>query len=161
MLFSHRPIHNNDIPLICTFPQNEEELFFLFPKASYPLTPLQLRKEIVSRSDPLVVLLDGEVVGFANFYRWERKGCCSIGNVIVAPNAREMGVGRYLIEQMISIAFSKHQAAETTISCFNQNVTGLLLYPKLGFKPFSIEERNDKQGNRIALIHMRLPNKQG
>jgi len=104
-----------------------------------------------------VVELDGEVVGFANFYRWEAGGCCSIGNVIVSSSARGRGIGRYLIEQMINLAFSKHQAAEVTVSCFNQNIVGLLLYPKLGFRPYAIEERLDKKGNRVALVHMRLP----
>jgi ribosomal protein S18 acetylase RimI-like enzyme len=66
-------------------------------------------------------------------------------------------VGRYLIEQMIDLAFSKHQAAEVTVSCFNRNIVGLLLYSKLGFHPYAIEERQDKNGNRIALIHMQLP----
>jgi hypothetical protein len=31
-----------------------------------------------------------------------------------------------------------------------------LFYPKLGFRPFSIEERVDKQGHRVALINLRL-----
>jgi ribosomal protein S18 acetylase RimI-like enzyme len=66
-------------------------------------------------------------------------------------------LGRYLIEQMIGLAFSKHQAAEVTVSCFNQNVAGLLLYPQLGFKPYAVEERKNKKGDRVALIHMRLP----
>ena len=61
------------------------------------------------------------------------------------------------MEQMIGLAFSKHQATEVTVSCFNQNIAGLLLYPQLGFKPYIVEERKDKKGNRVALIHMRLP----
>lgn len=71
--------------------------------------------------------------------------------------ARGRGIGHYLIEQMIGLAFSKHQATEVTISCFSQNVAGLLLYPKLGFQPYAVEERQDKKGNRVALIHMRFP----
>lgn len=157
MSLTHRPVADKDIQLICGFPQNEDELFFMFPKAEFPLAPSQLQEAIAQRSDSTVVELDGEVVAFANFYRWEIGGCCSIGNVIVSPVARGRGVGRYLIEQMISRAFSIHQAAEVTVSCFNQNVAGLLLYPKLGFCPYAVEERKDKKGNRVALIHMRLP----
>jgi len=52
------------------------------------------------------VELDGEVAGFANFYRWETGGACTIGNVIVSPAVRGRGVGRYLVETMIEIAFS-------------------------------------------------------
>ena len=157
MLLTHRPIAEKDIQVICGFPQSEDELFFLFPKAVFPLTPLQLQDVIEQRSDSTVVELSGEIVAFANFYRWESGGRCSIGNVIVSPAARGRGVGRYLIEQMIGLAFSKHQASEVTVSCFNQNVAGLLLYPKLGFQPYAVEERQDKKGNRTALIHLRLP----
>ncbi len=46
---------------------------------------------------------------------------------------------------MLRIARDKHQAAQVTLSCFNDNVAGLLLYPKLGFVPFAIEERRNKQ----------------
>ena len=42
-----------------------------------------------------------------------------------------------------------------TLSCFNSNVAGLLLYPKLGFVPFAIEERKNKEQERVALIHLR------
>jgi ribosomal protein S18 acetylase RimI-like enzyme len=86
-------------------------------------------------------------------------GSCYIGNVIIAPFARGVGIGKHLIEQMIDIAFFKHQAIEVIVSCFNQNVAGLLFYPKLGFFPYQIEERKDKQGNQVALIHMRLQRK--
>ena len=101
MLLTYRPIAEKDIQVICGFPQSEDELFFLFPKAVFPLTPLQLQDVIEQRSDSTVVELSGEIVAFANFYLWESGGRCSIGNVIVSPAARGRGVGRYLIEQML------------------------------------------------------------
>ena len=155
MLLTHRLVTEKDIQTICSFPQSEDELFFLFPKAMFPLTVAQLRNAIAQRSDATVIESGGEVVAFANFYRWEA-GCCSIGNVIVSPAVRGRGVGRYLIEWMVELAFSKHRANEVTISCFNKNVSGLLFYPKLGFQSYAVEERKDKKGNRVALIHMRL-----
>ncbi|WP_287029716.1 GNAT family N-acetyltransferase [Pseudomonas sp. UBA6310] len=157
MSLSYRPVAEKDIQIIRDFPQSEDELFFLFPKATFPLAASQLQDAIAQRSDSTVVELGREVVAFANFYRWEAGGCCSIGNVIVSPAARGRGVAQYLIESMLCLAFSKHQATEVTVSCFNRNVAGLLLYPKLGFQPYGIEERQDKRGNRVVLIHMRFP----
>lgn len=156
MLLTHRPVAGKDIQAICGFPQSEDELFFMFPKAEFPLAPSQLQESIAQRSNSTVVELNGEVVAFANFYRWETGGSCSIGNVIVSPLARGRGVGRYLIEQMTKLAFSKHLATDVTVSCFNQNVAGLLLYPKLGFQPYAVEERKNRKGSLVALIHMRL-----
>lgn len=157
MPFCCRPVDQQDFARICGFPQNAEELFFLFPKAVYPLTPSQLREAVSQRSDSTVVELDGKVVAFANFYRWETGGCCAIGNVVVAPAARGSGAGRYLIRQMIDLAVAKHRAAEVRVSCFNRNVAGLLFYHSLGFTPFALEERQDGKGQRVALIHLRLP----
>ena len=154
--FNHRPVYDSDLPLICSFPVNARELYFMFPKAVYPLTPEQLKGAIESRSDSTVALLDGRPAAFANFYQWERGGTCSIGNVIVDPEARGMGAAAYLVKTMIDIAATRHAAREVQLDCFNHNTAGLLLYPKLGFKPFKIEERKDYLGERQALIHFRL-----
>ena len=156
MLLTYRPATENDIRLVCGFPKNEEELFFLFPKATFPLTVSQLQDAIAQRSDSTVAEHDGKVVAFANFYRWQTGGCCSIGNVIAAPAVRGKGVGQYLIKAMVELAFSKHQASEVSVSCFNENVAGLLFYPKLGFQPYAVEERKNKKGDRVALIYMKL-----
>jgi len=157
MPLSHRAAAEQDLQTVCQFPQGEEELFFFFPKAEFPLTPSQLRLAMAQRADSTVVELDGEVVAFANFYRWETGGSCAIGNVIVSPAARGRGVARHLIERMAALAFSKYRASEVTVSCFNQNAAGLLLYPRLGFQPYAVEERRDRKGQRVALIHLRLP----
>ncbi|MFJ2479501.1 GNAT family N-acetyltransferase [Pseudomonas sp. NPDC087598] len=154
MNFTHRPVKAEDVKTICAFPQGEQELFFMFPKAYFPLTEEQLHTAISQRFDSTIFEADGTVVGFANFYRAEHNGICCIGNVIVAPNARGKGVARYIIETMTTLGFEKYQANEVQLSCFNENTAGLLLYPKLGFVPFAIEERPAPGGGRSALIHM-------
>ena len=154
MLMNTRPLKDNDLPRICAFPASPEELFFAFPKASFPLTLPWLRQALATRSDSTVVEHAGQVVGFANFYQWERGGRCSIGNVIVAPEARGHGVGRCLVTHMVELAISGYQAVEVSISCFNRNAAALLLYTKLGFRPYAVEEGLDWQGLRVALIRL-------
>ncbi len=156
MELTARNVIDTDIPVICGFPTTEKELFFAFPKATFPLTPAQLSDAVSCRSDSTVAEYDGRVVGFANLYRWETGGTCSIGNVMVSPSARGLGVGRFLVEQMIHISLTRHRASEITLACFNENVVALLLYGKLGFKPFDLEVRKDAQGDPAILIHMRL-----
>lgn len=131
----------------------------MFPKAVWPLTVEQLSQAISQRFESTVLLAGTDVVGFANYYKCEPGLSCSIGNVIVSPQVRGKGAGRYFVETMTAIAFDKYQVHHVEISCFNQNVTGLLLYAKLGFTPYSIEERLDPVGNRVALIHMHLERK--
>lgn len=149
-----RPATEADIHRICEFPQSEEELFFLFPKATYPLTYAQLKEAIDQRAESTVFLFDGDIAGFSNFYVFEHNGRCSIGNVIVNPGYRNRGVARHIIEYMTQTAFSVYNAKEVQVSCFNQNTAALLLYPSLGFVPFSLEERQDYQGKRVAIIHL-------
>jgi RimJ/RimL family protein N-acetyltransferase len=155
-LLSHREVRADDVPRICAFPQSAEELYYLFPRATWPLTPDQLQRAIDQRFDSTVILDGGGVAGFANFYVREPGGTCAIGNVVVDPTARGRGIGRYLIETMAAKALRDHAAREVKISCFNGNVAGLLLYAKLGFVPYAVERRLDPAGARVALVHMRL-----
>ncbi|WP_035242449.1 GNAT family N-acetyltransferase [Desulfobacter vibrioformis] len=152
-MLKFRPFLNQDLQSICSFPQSEEELFYFYPKALYPLTPEQLQSAIDQRSDSTVFVQNDCIVGFANFYRW-KDGICCIGNVVVAPFARGQGVAKFIVETMISLADHRHSASVVQISCFNQNIAGLILYNKLGFKPFDVEEREYIDGKRVALIHM-------
>ena len=155
MTIVFREVQSQDIAHVCRLPQTEEELFFMFPRASFPLQPSELESAISQRRNSTVALVDESIAGFANFYQWETMGRCSIGNVIVATEDRRRGVAALLIEHMVEVAFTAHQAQEVSVSCFCTNVAGLLLYPKLGFHPYAIEERQSKIGDRLALIHMR------
>jgi ribosomal protein S18 acetylase RimI-like enzyme len=57
---------------------------------------------------------------------------------------------------MVQLAFEKYRVPEVRISVFDSNVPALLLYGTLGFRPYDLEQRIDPEGNRVALIHMRL-----
>lgn len=153
----HRPVTALDLPLLCTFPRTEEELFYLYPSARYPLTPEQLARCIAQRSAPTVVEDGGRVVAFADLFRLKGSRLVNIGNVMVAPEARGRGVGRYLIEAMVDSARTLYGARRVRVSCFNRNTAGMLLYAKLGFVPCGVEERTDWLGRRVALVHLRLP----
>ena len=155
MHLTHRPVQPDDIPVICNFPQSPDELFYMFPKATYPLTPAQLSDAIAQRSGSTVVEGNGKILAFANFYKAEHDGVCTLGNVVVAPNARGHGLARYLITTMIALARQQYTASEVWVSCFNHNTAGLLLYPQLGFVPFGIEERQGWDGTRVALVKMK------
>ena len=152
-----REVTEDDISDICRLPDTREELFYCFPRAAFPLSEAEVRQSIEKRSDSTVVEVEGRVVAFANFYRWE-EGLCSIGNVVVAADARGSGVGSCLIKHMVMLGFEKHRAKMVSVSCFNRNAAGLLFYPKLGFQPYDIEQRVDYNGDRVALIHLRVEN---
>jgi len=158
---SHRPVESLDFETICQLPQNSEELFFMFPKAEYPLTVCQLKSAIENRFASTVILYEEQIVGFANFYEVKENKFCSIGNVIVKSNLRNKGLGTFLIKTMENIGIEKYNVSEFRISCFNTNTNGILLYSKLGYKPYEIEKRTNRENEIFALIKMSRKNNAG
>lgn len=152
---SYRTVVASDLEKICQLPKNEEELFFMFPKAEYPLIESQLESAINSRFDSTVVLFNNDIVGFANFYEVNKNKNCSIGNVVVNANYRNMGIGKYLIQTMEQIAVEKYNVSELHISCFNTNTKGILLYSKLGYIPYEFEIWLTPKNDSLPLIKMK------
>ncbi|AOE87628.1 GNAT family N-acetyltransferase [Pseudomonas sp. TCU-HL1] len=153
----HRPASAEDLHEVVRFPQDADELFFAYPKASWPLTVGQLAAAMAERRGSTVALLDGKVAGFANFYQWQHGDSCALGNMMVAPWARGQGVARYLIEAMEHQARTQYKAKVMKVSCFNANAGGLLLYTHLGYQPRAIVERQAQDGRRVALVQMDKP----
>ena len=151
-----RPIQIEDIPRICEFPQTAEELFFMFPKASYPLTIEQLEKSIETRFDSSVVCYENQPAAFANIYELVINHYCCIGNVIADPLKRGLGIGRFLLDQLINVAIQKYNVKEIRLVCFTTNTQALLFYTKYGFKPVEIKPRENLNGEQIAAIYMSL-----
>jgi ribosomal protein S18 acetylase RimI-like enzyme len=154
-LFTFLPVKPEDIPTLCSFPQTAEELFFMFPKARFPLTVDQLEASINSRFDSSVVCYKNQPVAFANFYEMVMDHYCSIGNVIVDPTKRGMGIGKFLLDQMMELAVLKYNIKEMRLTCFNTNTNALLFYTNYGFIPYDIKSRENHLGKTIASIHMK------
>ena len=154
-MVTFRPIEVQDIQTICEFPQSKDELFFLSPKASFPLRTEDFKKIIAERVNPTVAVANEQIVGFSSLYKVETEKQCFIGNVIVSPAVRGAGLGKAIIENMIILGREQHKIKEIHLSCFSNNINGLLLYSKLGFAPYSIEERINFNNERVALIHMK------
>lgn len=155
MVLTHRKVQFEDIADICTFSENAQELYWCFPTARYPLTVEQLTEAIETRYESTVILANNKVAGFCNFPIVENN-LCRLGNVMVQKDYRQQGVASYLIKTMCDIGFEKYQVPEMQVSCFNDNLNGLLLYNQLEFRPFDIEKRINYDNQINALIHFRL-----
>lgn len=151
-----RPAESSDYPIIATFPQSEDELFFMFPSGTYPLRPEQLEDNSRSRWCPTVVTVDGRPAGFANIYGYVEDSHCSLGNVIVAPSHRGTGVARFLIEAMLERARTELNVSRVLLACHHTNPRGLLFYNKLGFKPYGMSKMTNPRNETIVAIQMEL-----
>jgi ribosomal protein S18 acetylase RimI-like enzyme len=144
--------HYSDIVGLFTSP---EELFLIYPSGTWPFDHTQLEKLARERSDLTVVLDSEQVIGFANLYRNISGDKVFIGNVVIAQDYRDHGIGRRLVCHMCETIFN-HYASTVHISVFTFNTPALLLYASLGFKPYDIELRKMPNGDSAALLHMRL-----
>jgi len=154
-LFTHREAILDDLPQICSFPQNATELYFMYPKAKFPLTFEQLKFNFENRSNSTVFLHGTRIVGYANMYDVEPGNKCTMGNVIIHPEYRGKGVSKYIIQVMEEIASQKYQAKELHLTCFNTNTPALLLYQSTGFTVYAMEKRQDFEGKPIIAINMK------
>lgn len=156
-MYQCRPVLAEDYSLICSFPQNAEELFYMFPTAAYPLTVDQIERNSNSRLKPTVILNhSGQVTGYSNLYNYEEAERCWLGNVILSPKYRGTGLAEFLINNMIAIARNELEVKTLHLCCHSTNTRGLLFYSKLGFKPYDLTKITGNQGELIAGILMRI-----
>ncbi len=143
--------HFADIAGLVTSP---EELYLVYPSGQYPWCTAQLERLAQMRSDLTVALLDGEVTAFANLYDVRPNESAFIGNLVVSPRFKRLGIGRSLTLHMVEICKTAYRA-RPHLSVFGFNTPAILLYSALGFKPYAVEPREDLNGEKVALFHMR------
>ncbi|MDH5446828.1 MAG: GNAT family N-acetyltransferase [Gammaproteobacteria bacterium] len=155
-MLNSRELNPTDFPTISAFAQTAEELFYIAPFADFPWQAKQFAEAIHDRLSN-TVFLDGEtIIGFANFYDYELGDNAFIGNVIINPEKRRAGYGKQVLQYMLEKGFTEHGFQEIHLSCFSGNTAGLLLYRKLGFKPYGIEQRTDYKNESVALVNFSL-----
>ena len=154
-----RPAVEEDYPAISGLVTSEEELFFVYPRGHYPFDVQQIRVLAGERHELTVAIVKGKVVGFTNLYDMEAKHQAFIGNVIIEKTLRGCGIGRKMIGVMLKCCFKKYRLPKVNISVFSHNIPALVLYSRLGFTPFDLEERQDFAGQKTVMIHMTLPRK--
>lgn len=157
-MYVQRTLESRDLDTICTFPQSEEELFYVSPRFVFPLTPEQILSLVKDRFEPTVIIDDAtqEVVAYANVYKGEEDSGFWLGNVIVSPHYRGKGAAQYLLNVMLDKAKVNLGANQLNLACHNTNTRGLAFYSKLGFKPFDMK-LNSIGANKFITIHMTYP----
>jgi ribosomal protein S18 acetylase RimI-like enzyme len=151
-----RSATEDDYPAICKLVKSRDELLWVYPAGRYPLTVSQLKELAQKRSELTVAVEARSLLGFADFYDLEPGRSVFIGNVIVDRKHRGKGIGRALVTFLKDKAFNEYDLPEVRISVFSENRGALLLYNRLGFVPYAVDERVKAGGERLALIHMRL-----
>lgn len=159
-MYSHRFATSEDFKTIAAFPQDENELFHMFPSATFPLTAEQLETRAKERLFPTAILDGEEVAAYANLFNREGDAIW-LGNVVVSPRYRGDGAGRHLIETMEKLAREQAGAARLRLTCHHTNPRAMLFYTKLGYRPYEIGRTTRANGDIVALVQMEKSLAQG
>lgn len=111
--------------------------------------PLAHFSERVAACPVFGAFRDAELVGMAGFLGREglkdaHKGM--LWGMYVRPHARNMGVGRRLVETVI--AFARERVELLQLAVVSENEAARRLYASLGFVEYGIERKALKQGGR-------------
>lgn len=156
LTFHFRDAKKEDFTTIALFPQNEQELFYMYPKGTYPINADELADVAAKRFLPTVITDRGEVVGYCNLYDVISGESCWIGNLIVSPESRGSGAAYYLVQTIIRRAAEEYRVKHIHLICHNTNTVALLFYYKLGFRPYDIKTMMDYRKQKIVGIKMRI-----
>ena len=84
-----------------------------------------------------------------------------IWGVYVAPDARKHGVGRLLLERVLSHARDVLQVRQVNLGANSSNVAAIALYRSLGFEQFGLERNfmllDGKLHDEIHMVHFLRP----
>jgi len=155
-MFLYRDTLSEDLPSICSLPQSEEELFYMFPSATFPLQERQMKEILKKREGHTTFLYDDEIIGYANLYRFKDDDTPYIGHLILSKKYRGRGFGKEIIRIMIRKAYLLYKSNKIKIAVINENTHAFLLYTKLGFYPFKASLRFDKKREQKVLISMEM-----
>lgn len=152
----NRISNTDDLTTIAELPENKMALFYMFPKATYPLSAEQLEEVIKNRFESTVFILNKKIIGYANLYLYKDEKEPYIGNVILSQKYRGRGFGKEIVQTMIQKAKEKFKIDSIKIAVFTSNTNVYSMYRSLGFEEFGTELREDFRGEQQELIFMRL-----
>lgn len=85
---------------------------------------------------------DGDCIGFGQFWTVE-EGAVHIGRIMVSPEVRGRGAGRFLCEKLIAKAVELTDSTEVTLRVYRDNNTARSLYASLGFSVDESQSSDD------------------
>ncbi|MGH8223911.1 MAG: GNAT family N-acetyltransferase [Woeseiaceae bacterium] len=156
MRVEFRKVSPDDYQAICDLMPDQEELFLIYAQGKHPLTVKQVEALVKKRMEPTVMLVDGRVAGFVNFYGYRDKRSVFIGNVVVDASLRGRGFGKRLVGHMIDLAFHKYDLPRVKLHVYDRNLGALLFYNRLGFKPYNMKEKKDFKGRSVVMFSLAL-----
>ncbi|MFZ6719266.1 GNAT family N-acetyltransferase [Undibacterium sp. Ji49W] len=104
------------------------------PQLPYPFATADLPELLAKPESQAFTLIDPNqtVVGFAQFWRRDEQRV-HLGRIIVSPEARGLGYGRILCEQLMQRAIAATGLSIVSLRVYRDNPGALHLYSQLDF----------------------------
>ncbi|WP_082625149.1 GNAT family N-acetyltransferase [Paraburkholderia caribensis] len=110
------------------------------PAIAFPLQCDLMATELVKEGQRSFSLVEGGgVAGFGQFWVIE-PGAVHIGRVIVSPRRRSRGIGRYLVQALVTEGMTSTGASRATLRVARGNDHAEALYASMGFE--AVPERS-------------------
>lgn len=145
---------HQDLGYVCALISSKIELQLVGPHGEFPLTPSRFQETLKTRSLPTVGLLDNDIVAFACLTDLVLNQNAFIGNLIVSKKQRGKGIGKKLIEHLVSASFSSYNLIELNILVYQSNTTALKLYNSIGFRQTTKQSQAKNEG--LPLVELNL-----
>ncbi len=122
------------------------------PSLTYPPQVENLWREIHADETNTYVLVDasGNVAGFGQTLVHDPV-TIHLARIILSPMLRGQGLGRLLVEKLITAGINKFHPSQITLNVYRNNDSALGLYRAMGFLVLVIDEERDsyKMGLKI------------
>lgn len=144
MMFEFVPFTKNDMDTILGWIHSEKDLTqWAGSSMRWPLDRAQLENHFSQANKPgsamlLFKVIDSDskrMMGYSELaYLDHRNRCATIGRVLVKPTQRNQGIGKFMITQLLQMAFKVHQMHRVDLLVFDFNDSAIRCYESAGFQ---------------------------
>ena len=144
-----RSAEASDLSTVLNWITSEHEsLIWAGPKVWYPATPESAWSDMEASENNAYALVDAEaaLIGFGQVLTRD-SSVLHLARLIIDPELRGQGLGRYLCAALMNVGASKHRVEYFTLNVYESNKAAVRLYRSLGFE---VKEKNDS--GALAMI---------
>lgn len=157
-----RPYKNQDAHEIIQWCK-DEEAYFKWNAGMFGDYPLTEKRFILANDGlvknkkmfPFTAFYEDRVIGYF-ILREVDTGVLRVGFVILAPELRQKGYGKKMLELGLKFAFELYGATKVTIGVFENNPAAYYCYKRLGFKEIGVTEDYKIKQETWKCIEMEL-----
>lgn len=129
------PSRQEHLDILKGWISNQSEAYYWGgPGFRYPFTDDTFLEDIRWKKMPSCSLIseDGNLLGFGQYY--ENQGRCHLARLIVSPDHRGRGLGRFLISELIDAGLRDLALDECSLFVIRSNERAMKCYKSLNFR---------------------------